>query len=102
MLYVAGVKEEVRDLIPAVTHIDNSARVQTVSADMSPLIYKLLSVYKDRTGIPAIINTSFNIRGKPIVETPHDALYCLFNSELDYVVLHNYLVWKNDGIPLHI
>ena len=83
-----------RSLIPAVTHVDNSARLQTVSAKTNPLFHSLISAFYKRTGCPALVNTSFNVRGEPIVCSPKDAYQCFLKTNLDVLVLGNYLVRK--------
>ena len=75
--------------IPAVTHVDYSARIQTVSEENNSLYYKLLKKFKENTGCPVLINTSFNIRGEPIVNTPEDAFKCFMGTELDILVVGN-------------
>jgi carbamoyltransferase len=85
-----------RSDIPAVTHVDYSARVQTVHADTNPRYYELLKAFKERTGCGVLVNTSFNVRGEPIVSTPEDAYRCLMGTELDLLVVGNCLVWKKD------
>lgn len=87
---------EVRSEIPAVTHVDFSARIQTVHKDTNPKYYKLLKKFKDLTGCPVIVNTSFNIRGEPIVCTPQDAYNCFMGTELDVLVLENVILYKRD------
>lgn len=96
MLFVGKVCPSKYGQIPAVTHVDGSARVQTISGE-NPSIYKLLHAFYSITGIPILINTSFNIKGEPIVESPEDAIRCLVNSGLDYVMLHNWLLWKRES-----
>ncbi len=87
--------------IPAVTHVDYSARIQTVSKDSNPLYYKLISKFKEKTNCPILINTSFNIRGEPIVHTPEDAFKCFMGTELDVLVLGNcYLIKDNQDLNL--
>ena len=76
-----------RSEIPAVTHVDYSARVQTVSENTNKYYYDLISKFKDKTGCPVIVNTSFNVRGEPIVNTPRDAFNCFMGTELDYLVI---------------
>ena len=85
-----------RSEIPAVTHVDYSARVQTVHEDTNPRYYNLLKKFEQRTGCPAVINTSFNVRGEPIVCTPEDAYRCFMRTEMDYLVLENFLLAKPD------
>jgi len=82
--------------IPAVTHVDYSARIQTVHPQTNPIFYKLLNEFEKRTGCPVLINTSFNVRGEPIVCSPKDAYRCFMRSEMDYLVLENCLLMKKD------
>ena len=88
-----------RSEIPAVTHIDYSARVQTVSRDTNPLFHKLLSRFKTLTGCPVLVNTSFNVRGEPIVCTPEDAFRCFMGNELDLLVVGNCVLRKDEQDP---
>ncbi len=81
-----------RSTIPAVTHVDYSARIQTVSRDQNPLLYALLQRFEDATGCGVLVNTSFNIRGEPIICTPDDAYRCLINTEMDYLVMGHFLI----------
>lgn len=83
-----------RSTLPAVTHVDFSARVQTVSATGNPPFYQLLSAFEQRTGCPVLVNTSFNVRGEPPVCTPEDAYRCFLRTDMDYLVLGNFLVEK--------
>ena len=83
-----------RSDIPAVTHVDYSARVQTVHKETNPKYYKLISEFKKKTGCPVIVNTSFNVRGEPIVNTPEDAFKCFMGTEMDILVIENCLVRK--------
>tara|TARA_B100000945_G_scaffold88123_2_gene68570 strand:- start:483 stop:2315 length:1833 start_codon:yes stop_codon:yes gene_type:complete len=83
-----------RSNIPAVTHIDMSARIQTVSSKTNPLYHKLINAVKNKTGCPVIVNTSFNVRGEPIVATPKDAFMCFMGTELDYLVIGNFILDK--------
>jgi len=85
-----------RSEIPAVTHVDYSARVQTVHEDTNPRFYRLLDEFNKRTGCPVLVNTSFNVRGEPIVCTPEDAYRCFMRTEMDYLVLENVLIAKTD------
>ncbi len=86
----------VRSDIPAVTHVDYSARIQTVNADTNPKFHDLISAFKARTGCPVLVNTSFNVRGEPIVLSPEDAFNCLMGTDLDLLAIGNTLVWKKD------
>ena len=85
----------VRSEIPAVTHIDYSARLQTVHKETNPKYHKLISKFKERTDCPVIVNTSFNVRGEPIVCSPEDAYTCFMRTEMDYLVLERFLLDKN-------
>jgi carbamoyltransferase len=85
-----------RSLIPAVTHVDYSARIQTVHRETNPRFYALIDHFDQRTGCPVLINTSFNVRGEPIVCTPEDAYRCFMRTEMDYLVLENILLAKGD------
>ncbi len=99
MLLVAQVREGKR-VIPAVTHVDHSARVQTVTEEENPLFYRLLKAYEERTGIPVLINTSFNVRGEPIVQSPADGYRCFMRTDMDFLVLGNFLLDKKEQLPL--
>lgn len=83
-----------RSTIPAVTHVDNSARVQTVDPDRHGRFYRLLRRFYENTGCPLMVNTSFNIRGEPIVCTPEDAYFCFMATEMDVLVMENFLLIK--------
>jgi carbamoyltransferase len=85
-----------RSIIPAVTHVDFSARIQTVDENRHPKLHRLISRFKDKTGCPVIINTSFNIRGEPIVCTPEQAYRCFMATDMDVLVLQNQLLYKNE------
>ena len=120
MLLVAPVKKEVRremskeeqrlfgleklhvsrSIIPAVTHVDYSARIQTVSMEDNPLYYKMIAKFDEKHGCPVIINTSFNVRGEPIVCTPEDAYLCFMRTNMDYLIMGNYLLEKKKQKPL--
>jgi carbamoyltransferase len=92
MLFTVDVRDEMRTVIPAVTHIDGSSRTQVVREREDPFMHKLLNRFADHTGVPVLINTSLNIRGKPIVEHPTDALALLYTSGLDVLALENFVV----------
>ena len=116
MLIVAPVKEELRipmteeqnklfgidkinlkrSSIPAVTHVDYSARVQTVHRETNPRFYEVLEQFKQRTGCSVLVNTSFNVRGEPIVCTPDDSYRCFMRTEMDYLVIENFLLDKRE------
>ncbi len=85
-----------RSDIPAVTHVDYSARIQTVHDDTNPRFHELLSQFESKTGCPVLINTSFNVRGEPIVATPEDAHRCFMRTEMDYLVMENVILTKTD------
>ena len=85
-----------RSALPAITHVDYSARVQTVSSRTNPRYYKLIEAFKKKTGCPSIVNTSFNVRGEPIVCTPQDAYRCFMRTEMDVLVLQNQILFKVD------
>jgi carbamoyltransferase len=87
---------EVRSSIPAVTHVDHSARVQTVHRDTNPRYHELLTAFKALTGCGVMVNTSFNVRGEPIVCTPEDAYACFMRTEMDALVMGNFLLLKKD------
>jgi carbamoyltransferase len=99
MLLVADVKPEKR-VIPSVTHVDGSARIQTVRRDQNDLYYDLVKEFGRQTGVPVIINTSFNVRGEPIVCTPHDAYMCFMRTHMDYLVMDRFVLDKRDQQPL--
>jgi len=99
MLLVAQVKEGKR-VIPSVTHVDNSARIQTVTREESPLYYDLIAEFGRITGVPVVINTSFNVRGEPIVCTPRDAYLCFMRTNMDYLVLGHHILDKKNQPPL--
>ena len=86
--------------IPAVTHVDYSARVQTVTATTNPRYYLLLQAFEEKTGCGVLINTSFNVRGEPIVHTPEDAFRCFMRTEMDVLVLENYVLLKEHQKPI--
>jgi carbamoyltransferase len=87
MLLVFDVKPEQRERVPAITHVDGTARVQTVRAETNPRYHALLEAFGRRTGVPMLINTSFNVRGEPIVCTPEDAVRCFLGTQMDHLVL---------------
>ena len=119
MLVVAAVKEDLhipmtaeqkqlfgierlkvpRSTIPAITHVDYSARIQTVHKETNPRYYELLGHFERKTGCGVLVNTSFNVRGEPIVCTPEDAYRCFMRTEMDYLVLENFLLAKSDQQP---
>jgi carbamoyltransferase len=94
MLLAAPVRPEWRDRIPAVVHADGTARVQTVSAETDPLFHALIRAFAEETGVPVVLNTSFNVRGEPIVETPLDAVECFLKTGIDVLAIRDRLVTK--------
>jgi len=96
MLFVAPVLENRRLEIPAVTHVDGSARVQTISQSENPLFFALLTAFKRVSGCPILLNTSFNVRGDPIVESPAQAYDCFMRTGMDALVLDRFLLKKED------
>ena len=94
MLKVCYVKPEARSLLPAITHVDGSARLQTVRKEINPRYHELLSKFGELSGAPVLLNTSFNIMGEPIVESPYHAIRCFFSTGLDILVLGNYIIKK--------
>jgi len=96
MLRVVPIRREKLDLIPAVAHVDGSARVQTLSERQNPDFWRTISAFHDQTGVPLVINTSFNLAGKPIVETPADAADCFVASEIDVLAVGPFVVSKKD------
>ncbi len=94
MLRVAKTKKEMWKKIPAVMHIDKTARIQTVTKEDNGIYYRLIKEFHRLTGVPAVLNTSFNDSGEPIVETPKDALVMFCKTPMDYLVIGNYLIWK--------
>ena len=119
MLLVANVKKELRrkmtdqeknlfgidklnvsrSSIPAVTHVDYSARIQTVHQETNPLYHSLIKEFQTITGFPVLVNTSFNVRGEPIVCTPSDAFRCFMGTDLDFLVIGNFILDKRNQNP---
>jgi carbamoyltransferase len=94
MILTAQVRPEKRAVIPSVTHVDGSARPQTVEKEINPLYWRLIDEFGKRTGVPVIMNTSFNLRGEAIVHTPTDAIRTFFSSGMDTLVIGSFLVEK--------
>ena len=92
MLLAAAVRPEYRQSLPAITHVDDSSRVQAISRKRDSFVYDLLKAFESETGFPILLNTSFNLDGEPIVEGPHDAITTYLNSDIDILVLENYYV----------
>jgi carbamoyltransferase len=97
MLLSVPVREEKRSAIPSVVHVDGSARLQTVAEDENPLFYGLIKAFGERTGVPILLNTSFNVRGEPIVCSPQDAYGCFARTEMDVLVMSRFLARKEDA-----
>jgi carbamoyltransferase len=95
MLYVVPVKPDKRDVIPAITHVDGSGRLQTVMKKFNPAYHRMIEIFGEKTGVPVILNTSFNLKGEPIVETPAQAFNTFSRSEMDVLFLGNYVVEKD-------
>ena len=94
MLIAKPVRKEWRDKIPAIVHVDGTARIQTVREETNPMLYRLLKEFDALTGVPVLINTSFNIKGEPIVETPRDAVACFLTTGVDNLIMHDTVVSK--------
>jgi carbamoyltransferase len=88
-----------RSSVPAITHVDYSARVQTVHKETNPVYHRLISKFKERTGFPLLVNTSFNVRGEPIVHTPEDAFHCLMGTGIEFLAVGRCLVRKEEQDP---
>jgi carbamoyltransferase len=95
MLTVLPFKEKGRKEAPATVHVDGTGRLQSIARDDNPLYYDLIKLYMEKTGTPILVNTSFNVRGEPIVCTPEEAVNCFLSTEIDTLVIDNYLVNKN-------
>ena len=91
-----GSINEARSQLPAITHVDNSARVQTVHNDTNPRLAKLLAAFKRCTGNPVLVNTSFNVRGEPIVQSPEEAYLCFMRTNMDVLVLGDFVLLKEE------
>ena len=92
---IAFVNQE-RSVLPAITHVDHSARLQTVDPERNPGFHRLLAAFEEETGCPVLINTSFNVRGEPIVCRPGDAIACFLDTGLDLLAIGDFLVWKHE------
>ena len=89
-----------RSTVPAITHVDYSARIQTVDKEQNPLYHRVIEVFDEKYGCPVIINTSFNLRGEPIVCKPEEAYTCFMRTNMDYLIMGNFLIDKNEQVPL--
>ena len=95
-----GFSRRYTSSLPAITHVDGSARLQTVTRDAHAEFYDLLRAFDERTGCPVMINTSFNVRGEPIVCSPDDAYLCFMRTHMDVLVLGNQILLKDEQPPL--
>lgn len=95
MLLCADVKPDYRNILASITHVDNTARVQAVKKDEEPFIYELLTCFEQIKGIPVLLNTSFNVAGEPMVESPESALQTFLSTPLDILVMENYILYKD-------
>ena len=113
MNFVFRVKEEKRELLGAVTHVDGTARVQTVSKETNRLFWELIDEFRKITGVPILLNTSFNNNAEPIVDSVQDAVVCFLTTKLDYLVVGDYLIKRKDfrfsdylrmipALPIHV
>jgi carbamoyltransferase len=100
MLMAMNVYPQWRDKIPAIVHVDGTARVQTVTEESSPRLYRLLKEFDALTGVPVLVNTSFNVKGEPIVETPKDAMECFLTTGIHYLAIHDLLISKSALHPV--
>ena len=97
MLLVRPVREAFKEKLPVITHVDGTARLHTVSRSRHALFYALLRAFQKKTGIPILVNTSFNVRGEPIVCTPDDALGCFLRTDIDYLIIGRCIIAKHDN-----
>lgn len=98
MLFVYPIREEKRSSIPAVTHVDGSGRLQTITKEQNIRYYGVIKEFEKLSGVPILINTSFNIRGEPIVCTPQNAYKCMMGTGIDYLVMDNFLIKRDDNL----
>src|SRR5204863_6034633 len=99
MLLVFPVRAAQRARVPAITHVDGTARVQPVTRETDPLYYRLMDAFQRRTGVPLLLNTSFNVRGEPIVCTPEDAVRCFMGTDIDALAIGKCFLRKEDQNP---
>ena len=97
MTVVCKVKKEGIQKLPATTHVDLTARVQTVQQDSSPLYWRLIHEFGHKTGVPVVLNTSFNVMGEPIVEDPRQAIRCFFSTGMDALAIGNHILVKDES-----
>jgi carbamoyltransferase len=98
MNQVVKVREEYRDKLTAVTHVDGTARIQSVKLEDNDRIYRLLNLFGEHSGFPILLNTSFNIKDKTMVLYPEDALQTFWDTDIDILVINNQMIFKNDKI----
>ena len=98
MLFVYNVRREKAALIPAICHTDGTARIQTVNRRQNERYYDVIKAFQKLTGVPILVNTSFNTRGKPIVCSPRDAIECFYSSPLDALVIGSFLLKKPGAV----
>ncbi len=94
MMFVSKIKENKKSKIPAVTHIDGTCRIQTITKEFNGIYYDLVKEFYNLTKVPLVLNTSFNLAGEPIVETPFDAIKCFLSTKMDYLIINDYLIKK--------
>jgi carbamoyltransferase len=93
---IPDVRPDKKDLLPAITHVDGTARLQMVKKETNPLYHRLLNAFKKIAGVPVLLNTSFNVRGEPIVMSPGDAYSCYMRTGIDALVIGSYLLTEKD------
>ncbi len=96
MLFICDVKKDKRKLLPAITHVDGTARLQTLNRDRNGKFYELVKIFGEETGVPVLLNTSFNVNGEPIVETPTDAIKCFVKTDIDALLIGDNILVKSD------
>ena len=94
LLFIFDVLPEKRELVPAITHVDGTGRLQTVHKDLSPRYWNLIEEFRKITGVPMVINTSFNVMGEPIICSPEDAVKCFLLTGIDYLCMGDFIVKK--------
>ena len=97
MLLVLPIIKDKRDVIPAVTHVDGTGRLQSVIRDSNPTFHRLIEAFRAQTGVPVVLNTSYNLRGEPIVNTPEEAVDDYLKTGMDALLLGPYLMEKDPG-----
>ena len=95
MLFICDVKKDKRKLLPAITHVDGTARLQTLNRDRNEKFYDLVKIFGEETGVPVLLNTSFNVNGEPIVETPLDAIKCFVKTDIDALLIGDNILVKS-------